>query len=75
MIFIGLILVKKLPMTTKIHHCTSTIGGLLILNTNGFIVNLWNRFENYDENLPVVDSKGKFRGVLSKDDMISVLAS
>jgi hypothetical protein len=29
---IGLILVKKLPMTTKIHHCTSTIGGLIILN-------------------------------------------
>jgi len=28
---IGLFLVKKLPTTTKIHHCTSTIGGLLIL--------------------------------------------
>ena len=28
---IGLMLVKKLPITTKIHHCTTTIGGLLIL--------------------------------------------
>jgi len=42
---------------------------------NTYLKDLWNRFENYDENLPVVDSKGKFRGVLSKDDMISVLAS
>ncbi|MBN2300831.1 MAG: glycine betaine/L-proline ABC transporter ATP-binding protein [Acholeplasmataceae bacterium] len=41
---------------------------------NTYLKDLWSRFENYDENLPVVDSKGKFRGVLSKDDMISVLA-
>ncbi len=40
---------------------------------NTYLKDLWTRFENYDENLPVVDSKGKFRGVLSKDDMIAVL--
>jgi hypothetical protein len=28
---IGLLLVDKLPMTTKIHHCTTTLCGLFIL--------------------------------------------
>lgn len=64
----------------KISKSRATSIEKLIVRTepiqrNTYLKDLWSRFENFDENLPVVDSKGKFRGVLSKDDMISVLAS
>ncbi len=45
------------------------------ITRNSYLKDLWSRFENIDDNLPVVDSKGKFRGVLSKEDMVAVLAA
>ena len=41
---------------------------------NDYIKTLWSHLEGFDYSLPVVDSKNRLRGFITKDDMIKALA-
>ncbi|MFP4177170.1 MAG: glycine betaine/L-proline ABC transporter ATP-binding protein [Acholeplasmataceae bacterium] len=52
----------------------SAIEELEPILRNTYIKGIWGKFENGDPVFPVVDQKGRFRGIISKDIMISALA-
>jgi glycine betaine/proline transport system ATP-binding protein len=71
--YLGRVSRSNLEKSTD-HTIESAIEALDPILRNTYIKGIWEKFENGDPVFPVVDQKGRFRGIISKDLMISALA-
>jgi glycine betaine/proline transport system ATP-binding protein len=71
--FKGYVNLEKLKKSRRVTIETLIMSEEPVLR-NTYIKDLWKKLDGSNYSVPIVDSKGKFKGIVSNDDIISALA-